>query len=122
MPSAGPTRRRPRRRLALGAVVAMLALGACAPAWCFDPTLRFGGTLVVDAEARVVRLPADRGAGSVVVRPAAGPAFEVPAGQLPPPGACRAWTPEAPAGRQQPPGPCPDVERDLPPGAFLIVG
>jgi tripartite-type tricarboxylate transporter receptor subunit TctC len=49
------------------------------------------------------------------VRPAAGPAFEVPAGDLPPPGACRAWSPEAPAGRQSPPGPCHDVERDLAP-------
>jgi len=116
MPSA------PRRPRLLGALLAVLALGACAPAWCFDATLRFDGTLVVDAEGQVVQLPADRGAGGVVVRPAAGPAFEIRAGDLPPPGACRAWSPEAPTGRQPPSGPCPDVERDLAPGAFLIVG
>lgn len=48
--------------------------------------------------------------------------FEIPAGHMPPPGECRIWFPDRPPGQQPPPGKCYDLERRVPPGAFLVHG
>lgn len=48
--------------------------------------------------------------------------FEIPAGHLPPPGECRIWFPDRPHGQQPPLGKCHDLERRVPPGAFLVHG
>jgi hypothetical protein len=41
---------------------------------------------------------------------------------MPPPGKCRIWYPDRPPGQQPPPGDCYDLERHVPPGAWLIRG
>lgn len=46
----------------------------------------------------------------------------IPAGHMPPPGECRIWFPDRPAGQQPPPGNCYDLERRVPPGAFIVRG
>jgi hypothetical protein len=45
---------------------------------------------------------------------------KVPPGHLPPPGECRIWYPDRPPGHQPPPGNCRELERRVPPGAWLI--
>ena len=117
----------------LGALVA-LVLAACTPTIQLDASLR-GGTTVrshatlsgeVTVVARggvlTVTIPASRPAGGITVRPARGRPFDIPPGHYPPPGACRAWVPGVPPGRQTPPGPCPEIERNLPRGAYLVYG
>jgi hypothetical protein len=47
---------------------------------------------------------------------------EIPPGQMPPPGKCRIWVPGKAPGQQPPPGDCYDLERIIPPGAWLIRG
>lgn len=46
--------------------------------------------------------------------------FNVPRGQLPPPGECRLWYPERPPGRQPPPEPCETLLETAPPGTLVI--
>ncbi|WP_152529109.1 hypothetical protein [Stutzerimonas azotifigens] len=48
--------------------------------------------------------------------------YNIPPGQLPPPGECRIWLPDRPAGQQPPPGDCNQLQRQVPPGATLIRG
>jgi hypothetical protein len=120
MPTTLATARH-RHRAGWLAAMAALALAACAP--CVDTTLRFDTAVVVGAAGRVAQVPADRPTGGVLVRPVeGGPAFFVPAASYPAAGACRAWTPGAPDAGQPAPAPCPEVERDLAPGTFLLVG
>ncbi len=52
--------------------------------------------------------------------PAASP--HIPPGHMPPPGKCRIWFPDRPPGHQPPPGECWQLERQVPPGAWLIRG
>ena len=47
---------------------------------------------------------------------------KVPPGHMPPPGKCRIWFPGKPPGQQPPPGDCWELERQVPPGAWLIRG
>jgi hypothetical protein len=105
------------------ALAAVLALGACAPVVAtIRPTVRIDATVTLQAGVRIVRVPEGRPAGGIVVRPAGAGSFTIPPGHYPPPGACRAWVPGRPPGRQTPPGPCPTIERDLPAGAYLVIG
>ena len=48
--------------------------------------------------------------------------YEIPPGQMPPPGECRVWFPERPPGQQPPPGDCSELQRRVPPGAVLVRG
>lgn len=108
---------------AAAALAVMLALGACAPVVAtIRPTLRIDGTVTLQAGVRIVRVPQDRPAGGIDVRPVDARSFKIPPGHYPPPGACRAWVPGRPPGQQTPPGPCPAIERDLPAGAYLVIG
>jgi hypothetical protein len=47
---------------------------------------------------------------------------KIPPGHMPPPGKCRIWLPGEPPGGQPPPGDCLELERQVPPGAWLIRG
>lgn len=59
--------------------------------------------------------------GTVIMTPVGLPTeLHIPAGHLPPPGACRIWYPERPAGQQPPPGDCAELARRVPPGAWLL--
>jgi hypothetical protein len=109
--------------IAAAAMAATLALGACAPVVAtVRPAVHLETTVTLQVGLRVVRVPEDRPAGGIVVRPTGAPSFRIPPGHYPPPGTCRAWVPGRPPGLQSAPGPCPTIERDLPPGAYLVVG
>jgi hypothetical protein len=109
--------------LAAAAMAAALALGACAPIVAtIRPTVRIEATVTLQTGVRIVRVPEERPAGGIVVRPAGARQFSIPPGHYPPPGSCRAWVPGRPPGLQTPPGPCPAIERELPAGAYLVIG
>jgi hypothetical protein len=61
------------------------------------------------------------GDGTVAI-PAGERRYEIPPGQMPPPGECRVWFPGRPPGQQPPPGNCSDLQRQVPPGAVLVRG
>lgn len=44
----------------------------------------------------------------------------IPPGHLPPPGKCRIWYPGRPPGHQPRSGSCASLERQVPPGAWLV--
>jgi hypothetical protein len=46
--------------------------------------------------------------------------LNIPEGHYPSPGECRIWFPDRPAGQQKPPGNYHELERRVPPGAWLI--
>jgi hypothetical protein len=46
--------------------------------------------------------------------------LNIPKGQYPPTGECRIWYPGHPAGQQPFPGNCDELEKRVPPGAWLI--
>ncbi len=60
----------------------------------------------------------------VVTQPAPGPStaktLGIPPGHLPDPGECRIWVPGRPPGQQRKAGPCATLERQVPPGAWLL--
>lgn len=47
--------------------------------------------------------------------------LDIPPGHYPAPGECRIWFPNRPAGQQPAPGSCRQLERMVPPGAWLIT-
>lgn len=110
--------------LTLTACSAVLRVGEDAPSQEADRTTASAQVSVDRSGAiGVVRIPATRPAEGVRVAPGDGrPAFRVPPGHYPPPGACRIWDPAVPPGRQSPPGACDELERQVPSGAYLIVG
>ncbi len=46
--------------------------------------------------------------------------YDIPPGQMPPPGSCRVWHPGEPAGQQPPPGDCDELREVAPPDAWLV--
>lgn len=50
------------------------------------------------------------------------PVVMVPAGMLPPPGACRVWYPDRTYTQQPSPGACDELRGEVPAGAYLIRG
>lgn len=79
-----------------------------------------GGVAVsVPAILRADGLPATA-VGKLVANPDSPDDFEIPSGDLPPPGACKIWYPDRPDGQQPPPASCKDLEDEVPPGAVLV--
>lgn len=118
------TNARSRTHLLVGVVTALaLVLTACAPGTqLFDVRVTFEATPVVRAGVLVVTIPAERPSGGVTVRPRDAETFRIPPGHYPPRGQCRIWVPNRPPGLQSPPGNCSDLERRVPPGAYLVYG
>ena len=46
--------------------------------------------------------------------------YDIPPGQMPPPGSCRVWHPGEPPGQQPPPGECDELREAVPPDAWLL--
>ena len=46
--------------------------------------------------------------------------YDIPPGQMPPPGSCRVWHPGAPPGQQPPPGDCNELREAAPPDTWLL--
>lgn len=46
--------------------------------------------------------------------------YDIPPGQMPPPGSCRVWHPGRPPGQQPPPGDCDGLREAVPPNAWLL--
>lgn len=119
-----PTRlRRLRTALAAATVALALALTACAPGTSlFEVRVSAEVTPVVRAGFLVVTIPPARPASGITVRPSDGPSFRIPPGHYPAAGQCRIWVPGRPPGQQAPAGACRDLERRVPPGAYLVYG
>ncbi len=101
---------------------AALLLAACAP--LMRPNATQTVTVVPEArdEVMVVELPLDLPAGGVTVVPSRRPAFDIPLAHVPPPGTCRIWVPDLPLRDQAPPGECIELEEQVPPEGYLIIG
>ena len=46
--------------------------------------------------------------------------YDIPPGQMPPPGSCRVWRPGTPPGQQLPPGDCDELREAVPPDGWLL--
>ena len=46
--------------------------------------------------------------------------YDIPRGQMPPPGSCRVWHPGEPPGQQPPPGDCDELREAVPRDAWLL--
>jgi hypothetical protein len=77
------------------------------------------GRVIVEDERGSVIVDVDKGPGHVYCENAS---LKIPPGHMPPSGKCRIWLPDRPPGQQPPPGNCWDLERRVPPGAWLIKG
>lgn len=101
-----------------------LALAGCTARVTFDPSGLAPESVVTTAGAGylIVRVPASRPVSGIEVLTPGASTFQIPAGHYPPPGACRIWLPELTPGQQDAPGACDDLERQVPPGAYLVYG
>ncbi len=50
----------------------------------------------------------------------AGEVYDIPPGQMPPPGSCRLWHLGEPPGQQPPPGDCAELREAVPRDALLL--
>ena len=89
-----------RSRFAMLPVLLVTVLGACTTVVQTRPRAE-PAVVVVDGEDDRSRLG-------------------VPPGHLPPPGECRLWIPGRPPGHQPPPGSCSRIEREAPPGSWVL--
>ncbi len=113
------------RAIAAAALLAgVLALASCTARVTFDPSVLAPDSVSTTAGAGylIVRVPASRPASGIDVLTPGGGTFHIPAGHYPSPGACRVWLPESTPGQQEAPGACDDLERQVPPGAYLVYG
>ncbi len=77
------------------------------------------GQVILEDERGSVILDVDKVPGQVYYE---NTSPNIPPGHMPPPGKCRIWYPDRPPGQQPPPGNCWELERRVPPGAWLIKG
>ena len=115
---------RARAIVAAALLAGALALAGCTARVTFDPSGLAAESVSTTAGPGylIVRVPASRPAAGIdVLAPGAG-AVHIPADHYPPPGACRVWLPELTPGQQDAPGACDDLERQVPPGAYLVYG
>ena len=87
------------------AVLALLALPACAP----RATPPAPDREVIETEEQRAPSDADR----------RGP-LGIPEAELPAPGECRVWYPGRPSGQQPPPGGCGEAEQVAQPGSWIL--
>ena len=87
------------------ALVALLALPACAP----RSTPPAPDSEVIEIEEQRAPSDADR----------RGP-LGIPESELPSPGECRVWYPGRPSGQQPPPGGCGEAEQAAQPGSWIL--
>lgn len=73
------------------------------------------GKVILEDETGSVTVEVDKGPGKGYYESTLP---DIPPGHMPPPGKCRIWFP----GQQPPPGDCWELERQVPPGAWLIRG
>lgn len=115
---------RARAIVAVALLAGALALAGCTARVTFDPSGIAVESVSTTAGAGylIVRVPASRPASGIdVLTPGAG-SFHIPADHYPPAGACRVWRPELTPVQQDAPGACNDLERQVPPGAYLVYG
>ena len=115
---------RTRAIVAAALLAGVLALASCTARVTFDPSAIAPESVSTTEGAgyQIVRVPASRPASGLDVLTPGGGSFHVPASHYPAPGACRVWLPESTPGQQDAPGACNDLERQVPPGAYLIYG
>lgn len=108
----------------VGVIALAFVLAACSPGLTLDTSVRFEVEVAptISGAIYLVRVPASRPSGGIVVRTAGRSAFKIPPGHYPARGMCRVWRPERPPGRQDPPGRCSELERRVPAQAYLVYG
>jgi len=77
------------------------------------------GSVILEDETGSITVEVDKGPGKGYYESTLP---KIPPGHMPPPGKCRIWFPGQPPGQQSPPGDCWELERQVPPGAWLIRG
>ncbi len=113
-----------RAVVAVALLTGALALAGCTARVTFDPSELAPVSVSTTASAGylIVEVPASRPASGIDVLTPDGGTFQIPAGHYPPPGMCRIWLPELTPVQQDAPGACDDLEREVPPGAYLVYG
>ena len=121
-PTTAPVRA--RTIVAVALLTGALALAGCTARVTFDPSGLAPESVSTTAGAGylIVQVPASRPASGLDVLIPGGGTFHIPAGHYPPLGTCRVWLPELTPGQQDAPGACNDLERQVPPGAYLVYG
>ncbi len=115
---------RARAIVAVALLAGVLALAGCTARVTFDPSGLAPESVSTTAGAGylIVRVPESRPASGIEVRTPGAATFQIPADHYPLPGACRVWLPELTPRQQDAPGTCDDLERQVPPGAYLVYG
>ena len=115
---------RARAHVAAALLAGAMALAGCTARVTFDPSALGPESVATEVGAGylIVRVPAWRPAAGIdVLTPGAATVY-IPADHYPPVGMCRVWLPDSTPGQQDAPGACGDLERQVPPGAYLIYG